>query len=291
MSLPNASQAQIRAMEREAEKRMQADGIVFEEEAPAPVMQEQEVLEQEEQEYEEEQEVEEDDIEEKSAPIKLQEATEGESNKAYNMRMLRERAEKAEREREELMKYLTSQQSSNKQEKQQEIESEEDYLADLGIDADSLAEGKHLKPLMKELKNLRNELNQYKQQSTKDTTEVKLKSQFPDFDKVCTHENLVRLRDLNPDLADTILSNKDQFKQAKLAYEMVKQLGIYKEDVFVENKKIALKNSSKPRPLTSLSPQQGDSPLSKANSFANGKPSEEMMRQYWKETQDAIKRN
>ncbi len=30
------------------------------------------------------------------------------------------------------------------------------------------------------------------------------------------------------------------------------------------------KNASKPKPLASVNPQQGDSPLSRANAFANG---------------------
>jgi hypothetical protein len=51
----------------------------------------------------------------------------------------------------------------------------------------------------------------------------------------------VQLREINPDLADTILKNEDQFKQAKLAYEMVKQLGIYKGQEFEEDRRLAQK--------------------------------------------------
>ena len=51
----------------------------------------------------------------------------------------------------------------------------------------------------------------------------------------------------------------------------------------------AVINAQKPRPLTSISPQQGDSPLSKANAFANGL-TPELQAQLLKEMKQSMKR-
>src|SRR5258708_578383 len=175
-----------------------------------------------------------------------------------------------ERERDGMMKRVYAYEKGVKTKVEKTVETEEDYLATLGIEADALAEGKHLKPLMKELRSLKNELNQYKQQTQQETMESRLKTRFPDFDKVVSQGNLEMLRSANPELAEAILSTPDQFKQATLAYQMVKQYGIYQEDNFVQDKVLAQRNAAKPKPLASVSPQQGESPMSKANAFANG---------------------
>jgi hypothetical protein len=48
----------------------------------------------------------------------------------------------------------------------------------------------------------------------------------------------------------------------------------------------AQKNAAKPKPLASVNPQQGDSPLSKANAFANGL-TDDLKKQLRKEMEDA----
>jgi hypothetical protein len=50
----------------------------------------------------------------------------------------------------------------------------------------------------------------------------------------------------------------------------------------------AQKNASKPKPLASVSPQQGDSPLSRANAFANGL-TPELQKQLRQEMEEARK--
>lgn len=273
-SLPHVPQGRIQEMNRIAEKKY---GIMTEEYvAPEPVVnpmlqhheepsvqidQQQEELPASEQEYVEEV------IEEVVEEVK-------ETPNQRNIRSLREKAERterAERERDEMMKRLYAyEQGIKPQSVEKPVETEEDYLTSLGIDSDSLAEGKHLKPLMKELRSLKNELNQYKKQTQQETMESRLKTRFPDFDKVVSQGNLEMLRNANPELAEAILSTPDQFKQATLAYQMVKQYGIYQEDNFVQDKILAQRNAAKPKPLASVSPQQGESPMSKANAFANG---------------------
>ena len=273
MSLPHATQQQIQAMEQEVVKNM-AKGTAFMPPIPEDIVQTQpeeqvQIEEPVEQEVEEVEEVEE-------------EVVPQETPQQMNFRMIKERAERAERERDEAMKYAMSFQQPKPQQAAPQPEPEDDY-SDIGLDDDGLAEGKHLKKVLKEMRALKKEMYEYKMKATNDTVEVKLKSQYPDFDRVITQDNLQALSSINPDLADMISQTPDMYKRAKLAYDMVKQYGIYKEDTFVHEKAIAQKNAAKPRPLASVSPQQGDSPLSKANAFANGALSEDMKAQYRRE--------
>lgn len=296
MSLPHASQEQINKMMAIAEDKMKKDGVKYEEpiheqaDAMHPVLatHEEPVYEDIQEQQTPEQEI----PEEEEVEVEVEEAPRP-SHKDNNLRILRERAEKAEREREEAVRYIMSMQQSKPQvQKQQEVEVEDDPFARLVIDDESLVEGKHLKELVKEIKNLRSTVKNYEQQTQKtahQTIEVKLQTQFPDFNKVVTEENLVQLRSMNPDLADAILANKDEYKQAKLAYDMVKQLGIYKEDVFDEERSLVRKNTLKPRPLTSISPTQTDNPMSKVNAFAHAPLTKELKDKYYEEMLQAMK--
>ena len=138
------------------------------------------------------------------------------------------------------------------------------------INEDDLVEGKHLKRYDAEIKKLRQEQEQFKQQSYAMTAQQQLRSKYPDFDKVVNEDNIEQLKYAYPELANTLNSSTDLYSTAVSAYTMIKKLGIIQEDNYMADKAQALKNASKPKPLASVSPQQGDSPLSKANAFANG---------------------
>jgi hypothetical protein len=178
--------------------------------------------------------------------------------------------------------------SYKKEEEKQQVfpqaEEEEIQLAD-----DDLAEGKHIKRYAKKIKQLEEKLKSYEQNSAASTAELRLKSQFPDFDKVVTTENLELLRDLEPDIAISINANNDLYTKASAAYKMIKKFGIYREDVYKQDKELAYTNATKPRPLASVSPQQGESPLNRANAFANGLTNE-LKEQLLKEMQEARKK-
>jgi len=295
MSLPHATQAQINEMQRVAEKKMQQDGIIIED-VPTQVIEQKhpmlnhheqpsiendnEIVEDESQEYE--------DSEEEVVQEIVQETPQ-----QNNFRRMREELDQAKRERDEAMKFAMSFQQQPKKQEQQNFKSEpseEDDYSDIGLDDDGLAEGKHLKKVLKEMRELKKEMYAYKAKATNDNVEVRLKNTYPDFDKVINQENLEILTSMNPDLADMISQTPDMYKRAKLAYDMVKQYGIYRETpLYNSEKAIAQKNAAKPRPLTSISPQQGDSPLSKANAFANGPLSDELKAQYRREMIQAMK--
>lgn len=196
-----------------------------------------------------------------------------------NFRALREAKVKAERERDDAIAYINQMKS---QQQPQQPEDDEDIV----LGADELAEGKHLTKVQKKIKKLENQLKEYQQQSSVVTVETRLRSQYPDFDSVVSSTNIQSLAQQYPEIAATIDSSSDLYSKAVSAYTMIKKLGIIPDTSYDEDKIKAKVNAAKPRPLTSVSPQQGDSPLSHANAFANGL-TPELQKQLRKEMEDS----
>lgn len=290
MSVPHASQQQIAAMMRAADKKMAEEGV---EQVVQPVVAEiqEPVYEQEEPiETEISEPVDQDDQEELEE-VEVEEPKETKTQ--VNWRMLREKAartEQLEKERDELLKHVLSSQTKPEQHKVKEVEQvEEDYLSSLGLDDDSLVEGKHFRAYLKKQKELEKELAQYKQKSTMDSVEMKLKSQYQDFDKVVSADNLAMLRQANPELAEVIMATPDVYKQASIAYQMIKQYGIHKDPSYSPDKAIMAKNAAKPRSAAAAAPQVGSTPMSQANMFANGM-TEEVKKALYKEMVESARR-
>lgn len=202
-----------------------------------------------------------------------------------NMKALREKAERAERERDEALKYIRELRTAPVAPKV--AEPEEDYSFSIG--ADDLAEGKHLTKMQKHITKLEAELKRVQQQSSTMSVETRLRMEYPDIKKVLTADNIQRLFDEEPELAYTLGANQDKYTQEVTAYKLMKKLGIYKDTTYDAEKEMIKKNISKPKPVVSLAPQQGESPLTRANAFASGL-TEELKKQLQREMHD-IRRN
>ena len=181
---------------------------------------------------------------------------------------LRQQKEQAESERDEAMRILRQLELQRQKQQAEPVQQEEDEEVYLG--PDEIAEGKHLSQVEKKVRKLEEQLWQYQQKTTEMTAEAALKSKYPDFERVVSSENIKALKEEYPTVADSINSNQNIYSKAEAAYIMIKKLDIHKEDIFKEERMAVQKNISKPKPIASLSPQQGDSPMSKANAFANG---------------------
>jgi hypothetical protein len=204
---------------------------------------------------------------------------------------LRAKAEQAQRERDEALRLL--QQIQQNQERQNTQPSHQDVEEDLSINVeeDALVEGKHLSKVNKQIKKLENQLKQYQQQAALNTTEVKLKTQYPDFDNIVTKENLENLRNTYPEIASTINASQDIYAKAVSAYTMIKKLGLAPAvDTFQDEKAQAQRNALKPKPLAAVAPSgSNDSPLNRANAFASGKLTDDLQKALLKEMQEARK--
>lgn len=202
-----------------------------------------------------------------------------EDQTAINLRNLREAKEKAEKERDELVNYFKQVQQQNKPQQQ-----EDDPYKEFGIIEDDYVEGKQFVKMAKELKEVQKQIEIYKQQSQAIEIENRLKSKYKDFDDVVNEENIIKLREENPDLATALGMIPDTEKQALSVYSYLKKMGFGAKEVNYDKEKERVRtNASKPRPLTSVSPQQGDSPLSHANAFQDGL-TEELSKKLYEET-------
>jgi hypothetical protein len=197
------------------------------------------------------------------------------------------RREAAERERDEAINYIRQLHQQAPAQQQPQPESVDEF----NLPDDDIVEAKHVKKVVNEYKKLRQEFNEYKRQSTEMTIEATLRAKFPDFDKVVTVDNLKALRDADPEEAALIHQSGDNYLKASAAYKAIKRIVVQnepqQESVTVE-KSMAQKNAVKPKPVASISPQQGANPLSKANAFAQGL-TKELADQLRKEMEEARK--
>lgn len=208
-----------------------------------------------------------------------QEPQDPKSPSSQHFKTIKQLKEKAEKERDEALRRLQEVEAS----RSQPVED-----LDINLGNDELAEGKHLNKVDRKIKKLEDTIKQYQQQSAVALVEAKLKIQYPDIESVVSKENIEILSMQHPEIAATINSSSDLYSKAVTAYTLIKKLGIQPEDHYQSDRLRAQTNAAKPRPLTSVNPQQGDSPLSHANAFANGL-TDELKAQLLKEMKNAMR--
>lgn len=196
-----------------------------------------------------------------------------------NIRELRLAKQRAEYERDELIRILRE-----TQQPKQQAAPEEDYNVTIGDD--ELAEGKHLQKMGRKLKKLEQELETTRKQTKESLVQAQIQAQYPDYYRVVNEDTLTAFRENFPELASTIRSSSDLYSQAVSAYTLIKKFGIYQDPQVTQEREAAKKNLAKPRPLASVSPQTGSNPLSQANAFANGL-TEDLKKSLLKEMHDS----
>jgi len=251
MDLPIASQSQIDQMNREAAKKMQEEGInMIEDGAVVEQVQEEAV----------------EEAPQQTIQAQPEQSIEAElkSVKDENWRLLRQSKEKLQRELDEARELLAQRQAATKP-----AEDNVD-LSDLGITENDLAEGRHILSIKKELAALKKAREEDAKRIAMSTAEMRIKHDFPDFEKVVSYENQKKLREMDPDVADAILATGDVYKAHAMAYKMIKLLNIHRDTTYDADKLKAQQNLAKPKSLSTIAPQKSESPLSHANAFANG---------------------
>lgn len=209
-----------------------------------------------------------------------------ESSTERNFKELRQKAsqyDKVARERDDMMRRVQELESRSAPQAPSipQAQEEDDVLG-----SDDLVEGKHLSKMGRKIKGLEEKLRQYEQKSSMSNTEMRLRTEYPDFDKVVCAENLNALRESEPYLAESIGNDPDMYRKAVSAYKLIKKMGVYTEDIYQQEKALVQRNAAKPKSLASIAPQQGESPLSRANVFANGL-TEDLKKQLFEEVRKA----
>lgn len=189
-----------------------------------------------------------------------------ETGQQKHFRELRQKMERMQRERDEALNYIKNIEAKATVNSSSNSNDDEDF----SLDPDAIAEGKHISRVNNKIKKLEDQLRNYQQQSHESVTEAKLKAKYNDFDRIVSQDNVEVLRKSYPEIWATINSTPDLYNKAVSAYTLIKELRLVPDDSFDEDKMAVQRNVAKPRPLTSVSPQQGGSPLERANAFANG---------------------
>ncbi len=208
------------------------------------------------------------------------------SQKEVNMRILRERAESAEKRTLELERMMQMNMSQQQQTKMQIVDEDDDF----DVSDDTYIEGKHLKKYVKslkqELKNTKRQFEEFNQQNAMTQAEIRLKNQFNDFESVVTKENLEKLASHKPSLYRTILANTDIYDKGYTAYELIKNSGIIADQYNDLDKKVE-ENRMKPRSAANAAPQSGDTPLARVGDYDRRVLSEERKDQLRRQVEEA----
>lgn len=194
-----------------------------------------------------------------------QPAPKADDQREYNFRLIRERAEAAERRAQELERLIQANMAPQQQ-PQKPLEEDDD----LGISDDSYVEAKQLKKYVKsikqELKETKQKFEEYHKKNSLDQAEVRLKSQFTDFDAVVTQENLEKLAATKPALYRSIMANSDIYDRGYTAYELLKNSGMSDKNYERQDKRLE-DNKAKPRSASNVAPQSGDTPLTRVGDY------------------------
>lgn len=191
-----------------------------------------------------------------------------------SFRELREQNERIARERDDMARRL-------KEAEMKAVESE------VTIGDDDIVEGKHLKAFKKQQYQMQEQIKAYEKQLEETTLSLRIKSQYPDFDSVFTASNIEKLRNDHPEIAAT-LATGDKYSAAVSAYKIIKQFNLAESDPYMQEKQKAQANALKPKPTATLSPQQGGSPLERANAFEHGL-TDDLRKQLLNEMKEAMK--
>ena len=147
------------------------------------------------------------------------------------------------------------------------------------LNDDDLAEGKHLKYYQNRTEQKISELESR-------LVEAQIRAKYNDFDEVVNQDTIGMLRDTDPYLADSLAANPNPYSQAIAVYNSIKRYGLDRS-TFENERKTINRNSSKPRTVNSLNPQRSESPLARANAFAEGL-TDDRKEARWKEAQRVL---
>lgn len=193
------------------------------------------------------------------------------NDKEYNFNQLRKSKEQLESRVQELETYF-----KNLQEEKSAPAPEDDF----GIADEDLAEGKHLKKVYSELKNLKNQIQQERLASIPE----RLKTKFEDFEQVVSVENIEKLKKEEPELYSTLTAGNDLYAKGVAAYKAVKALGYSNKELETQKQQVQ-QNHNKPMSAHSI---RGQGALSEQNVFAGGL-TPELKKRLQQEMSEAVK--
>jgi len=214
-----------------------------------------------------------------------------------NIKLLREskkreqeRAERAEYERDQMLRYVQSLNNPQVQQPQQQPTQQQRNA--LGLGEDDFVEPKHVNHIHDSVEGLRQEVNEWKMRNEETTADLKLRSEFNDFNDIVTSKNVEELLGQYPEMSEIVRGQAPLYTRGKATYRLIKKFMSEKANKAVtqSTQKTIEDNFNKPRPAVTAAPTKtADSQLNYANLFANGY-TEEVSKFLRKQMDDAIER-
>jgi hypothetical protein len=200
-----------------------------------------------------------------------------ESQAAVSFRDMRKKIDLAKRESDRIAREL------------EEAARERDYYKSLipknepqekqySVGDDELVEGRHLRASLDRINKFEKEFAAERQKIRNEHDESRTRAEFPNFDEIVNEDSLAELRSKYPEIAQSINSNPTLYGRAKAAYQLIKNFNIGQKDSYDKEDEAIRKNSAKPKPSNSISPQS--EALANANLFAGGLTKESKKRIY-----------
>ena len=227
-------------------------------------------------------------IDNQSATVDKQETveTKQEGFQARNFRELKAAAERERKEKEQLAKRVAEMERllQNQQQKQADEPDE-----DIGIDDNDLLEGRHVKPLAKEVRQAKREAQKLRAEVEGMKLEREILSELPDFYSVVTKEAVEAYALMDPVSAKMIASHPDIKMQSVAIYGAIKKSDIHNMHKYDTQKELVKQNLGKPKPVPEVAQHGGTSALARGLENYSGDLTDEMKRMYYQEMKRAQK--
>lgn len=194
-------------------------------------------------------------------PEALVEQPRQDSPRFRDLRLKAEATERESREKDEIIQRLLR--AQQQQHQPQSLDRDTTHY-----DEDEIVSRKTLTPLMEEVRNLKQELQNQRHYSSAEQSRQNMRQRYNDYDKVMTADNLKDLEYMKPAIAKALSTSGDFEGSAEIAYHMIKNLNIHQDDNtedIEDNKRRARENMAKPKPANSVG--KSNSPLSELSPF------------------------
>ncbi len=158
---------------------------------------------------------------------------------------------------------------------------EDDYLSDT-----ERSLKREMEDLRSQMQKQARETEEAKRQVYVSKSEAALIRDYPDINKVVTEENVAIFKSQYPSLYNAAVSSSDVYDVGAATYEFLIAKGIYKKPKSPISQIVnsANRNAGKPRSISSVSPQSGDTPIKQASNYMGSSiSSEDERKQLWAE--------
>lgn len=229
-------------------------------------------------------------ITDKPAPVLQEvEAPQKETIRESNLRILRERAEAAERKMADMEQLFQTRQKTYQEPQQQYVNEEQEFEV---ADGD-LIEGKDLKRILQaERKRNEQQIQQLKYKSVNDEAERKMVRNYSDANEILSDENIKNFKAIYPEEFASAQANPDAYSGMKTAYTLIKNLGIADKPSTRDVDRRLEQNKLLPRSAAATPSSTSDTPLSRVGDFERRVLTDDMkekMRQNLAQAKQALK--